>query len=163
MRGLLAGLLGGALVLAGSGCGAAKEKPVPVEGIVRLDGQPLAGASVLFSPVEGGLPASAVTQDDGAFQLACSKGEGAFPGDYKVVITLPEPLAPAEEGLSAQEHAQRQLKGMIGQSKKKAQSKRRSARQQSPIPAQFTKVTTTPLRQTVPPAEGKVVLELRSK
>jgi len=65
----------------------------PVAGIVLLDGVPLEGASVGFSPEgPGGLPASAQTTADGTFRLgtwipaAGKVGTGASAGDYVVMI-----------------------------------------------------------------------------
>src|SRR5438552_837698 len=72
-----------AALLAGCGRG-----PVPVEGIVTLDGQPVQGATVLFLP-QGGqmLPAQAMTSGDGSFRLAMSGHYGAMRGEYKVLVT----------------------------------------------------------------------------
>jgi hypothetical protein len=63
---------------------------VPVAGLVTLDGQPLAGASVTFVGTSGesGAGGVAITADDGRYELAhFREGTGAAPGDYKVLIS----------------------------------------------------------------------------
>lgn len=68
-----------------SGCGS--DELNSVSGTVTLDGQPLKGAFVTFSPAEGGRPASAETDDEGRYELQysrTSKGTGA--GKYVVTI-----------------------------------------------------------------------------
>jgi hypothetical protein len=62
---------------------------VPVTGTVTLDGQPVAGANVSFSPTSGGGKAAVGTTDaSGKFTLTTMKsGDGAVPGAYLVTIT----------------------------------------------------------------------------
>ncbi len=54
---------------------------------MTLDGQPVADAAVLFTPVAGGTPASATTDAQGRFQLATNNQPGAVPGEHRVTIT----------------------------------------------------------------------------
>jgi len=66
-----------------------------VEGVVTLDGAPLEGATVLFSPAGGGLPAAGRTESGGTFRLATTvpgkKGAaGAAAGEYVVMVTKVE-------------------------------------------------------------------------
>ena len=87
-----------------AGCGGIA--PIPVEGLVLLDEQPLAGATVTFTPIgKGGQPAVGLTDDGGTFKLTNADGRsGAVPGEYKVTVSraaareLPggEPPSPAE-------------------------------------------------------------------
>ena len=88
------GLLGLALAitLGGVGCGSGP-KLVKVKGKVSLDGEPLAGGIVIFYPqAPGGHQANAVTESDGSFSLTTfSTGDGAIPGDYKVLVKYQEP------------------------------------------------------------------------
>jgi len=64
---------------------------VPVSGLVLLDNQPVAGATVSFSPdpeSKGALAAVGTTDASGRFTLTTkSPGDGAVPGSYGVVIT----------------------------------------------------------------------------
>lgn len=59
----------------------------PVTGVVLLDGKPVEGASVLFTPDAGGRPADGVTDKEGKFSLQTYEpGDGAPVGHYKVAI-----------------------------------------------------------------------------
>jgi hypothetical protein len=59
----------------------------PVEGTVRLDGQPLAGAEVIFRP-ENGRPSLGVTDAQGRYILRYSADQlGALVGKHKVSIS----------------------------------------------------------------------------
>jgi hypothetical protein len=72
------------------GCGRAGPKVEFVEGAVLLDGEPVAGADVGFSPVAGGLVAYGRTDSTGKFRLTTSQGGkrlgGAPVGDYAVTV-----------------------------------------------------------------------------
>ncbi len=78
-----------ALVLLGAvGCG---NHPVPVKGIVTLDGQPVKEAMVFFYPVGGdtkeGRIAAGGTDATGKYELSTlGVADGAFKREYKVVI-----------------------------------------------------------------------------
>jgi hypothetical protein len=62
-----------------------------VEGVVTLDGQPVEGASIGFSPVaEGGVGGVGTTDANGVYKLTTPTGtvDGGVPaGDYNVTIT----------------------------------------------------------------------------
>jgi hypothetical protein len=137
------------LVLA-AGC----SKTAAVKGRVTLDGQPVAGATVLFvpEPEVRGRPASAITDSDGNFCLTTYRAEdGAVPGAYRIVVSktkgFPEP-APTHTG------------------KKRALDRlARSAahKEEKPLfPALYSDPAKTPLRCTVPPPD-QVSVELSSK
>jgi hypothetical protein len=79
---------------------------VPVTGTVKVDGQPVANASVLFVPAgEGatGTAASATTDATGKYELVTGEEgqKGAKPGTYRVVISQylkdGQPVAPNPE------------------------------------------------------------------
>ena len=94
-----------------------------VEGFVVLDGKPVEGATVFFSPVasagEGaaGLPAAGRTGFDGGFRLnaggGAKPGAGTAVGDYIVTVikqesdALPPPDLNAPPPLSASEIRER--------------------------------------------------------
>ena len=70
-------------------CGPSGPRPVPVSGTVTVDGQPMAGASVMFMPQSTGQPGVGVTDEAGKFRLTTgSSQEGVLPGAYKVTVTL---------------------------------------------------------------------------
>jgi hypothetical protein len=88
-------LLGFALVL-GLGCGSGKF--APVSGTVTMNGKPLAGALVIFSPIakEGSIDAgpgsSGKTNDKGEYTLTSDTGRtGAFVGKHRVSVSLMNP------------------------------------------------------------------------
>ncbi|MFM7289887.1 MAG: carboxypeptidase-like regulatory domain-containing protein [Planctomycetia bacterium] len=72
------------------GCGRAGPKVEFVEGTVNLDGEPVAGADVGFSPVAGGLAAYGRTDSAGKFRLTTTRGGsrlgGAPVGEYVVTV-----------------------------------------------------------------------------
>lgn len=74
-----------------TGCGpSGPETPAvtPVSGTATLNGEPLGGAVIAFSPVSGGRGASAITNDDGTFEATSfSKGDGLVPGQYGITVT----------------------------------------------------------------------------
>lgn len=77
---------GGLLLLAVSGC--SSSGLVTVTGEVRLDGEPVDSAAVMFFPKGTGRPAWAHTDDTGAFELTTYRNnDGAALGDYNVSVT----------------------------------------------------------------------------
>jgi hypothetical protein len=72
------------------GCGGDGPQLHPVSGKVTLNGAPVAGATVVFTPQgdpNGPMP-SGVTGDDGRFELTTHPhGKGAPAGEYAVVVT----------------------------------------------------------------------------
>jgi hypothetical protein len=85
------------MLAAAAGCGG-KYTPVPVSGVVTLDGQPIEGATVYFYAVgdeKDGRPAFGTTDKAGAFKLSTLGHEdGALRRHYKVVITKYVPTNP---------------------------------------------------------------------
>jgi len=77
------------------GCGQRGPVVEMVEGVVLLDGQPVEGATVLFSPDAGGaadgLPAVGRTDSTGTFRLNAAGGAkfgaGTKIGDYIVTVS----------------------------------------------------------------------------
>ena len=92
------------------GCGRSKGPAVEfVEGMVLLDGQPIEGADVGFSPVAGRLAAYGRTDSAGKFRLTTGQGgkrlAGAPIGDYAVTVikwrNRLEDLGPRPDGADA--------------------------------------------------------------
>lgn len=93
-----------ACFLWGAGCGgradpylADRPAVVPAEGIVTYNGNPLDGATVVFSPVEGSEHgAAAITAADGTFELSTFPPDpGAVPGKYQIAVTKMSVSTPA--------------------------------------------------------------------
>ena len=133
------------------GC-SSTNKPVEVEGIVLLDNEPVAEATVLFIP-EGnsGQPAHGMTDENGKFQLTTFKeNDGAFPGSYKVTVTKSvAPPQPPEADPGDAQSVVAHFKAIKQQKKVK-----------SPLPAMYANAQATLFHYTVP-VEGKVTLELK--
>jgi hypothetical protein len=152
------------MVLAATGCGGGR-KPVAVSGTITLDGKPLAGATVTFSPVEGhGRSAGGLTDDSGEFDLTTfNSGDGALPGDYKVIVDLKD-MSAVEQTLQnigsggPEDKAMKMMGRRSPEQKAKVNAALKKAR--SLVPAVYTKLDSTPLTQHVP-ASGKVHLELQ--
>ena len=85
---VLAGLFA---IIGAGGCGRSGPAVAYVEGIVLLDGEPVTGASVGFTPVSAGQPAFGKTDAAGVFHLTTVRGGardgGAVVGEYAVTIT----------------------------------------------------------------------------
>lgn len=76
-----------ALVLS-VGCGRVPDNLGHVSGTVTLDGQPLANATVVFSPTTAGSQSIAVTDANGEYSLLyASKIRGAEPGEHRVAVS----------------------------------------------------------------------------
>lgn len=81
-------------LLCATGCGESVSL-APVSGTVRLNGKPVSKAGVTFTPVEGGRPAWATTDEQGRFQLTTlSANDGATVGDHNVTIAESDSVAP---------------------------------------------------------------------
>ncbi len=77
-------------------------KTVRAEGIVTLDGSPVADATVTFIPESGNYGCSAVTNTSGKFVLNAFKEKpGAVPGSYRIEVnkTVASAGQDAEVGL----------------------------------------------------------------
>ena len=82
------------LVLCGvgmfAGCGGGESGPElsDVNGRVQLDGTPVEGATVTFSPMDGGRPSFGTTDANGDYELAYTEDRsGAVVGKHKVAIS----------------------------------------------------------------------------
>ncbi len=91
----LAVALAGLVLAALTGCGDSN-RPYPVNGqLVYEDGQPvteLTGFTVTFTSEKLGKSAVGQIQEDGTFRLTTTRqDDGAFPGDYLVIVSQPHP------------------------------------------------------------------------
>jgi len=102
-RSILTGICGLALL---PGCSKEPERPptFPVTGTVTMKGKTLENARVVFVPVQGGAPASGITDKEGKYSLTTySSGDGAQAGSYGVKVAKydgtppPEPQEPAKQ------------------------------------------------------------------
>jgi hypothetical protein len=130
------------------GCGTAGMSSV--EGVVLLDGKPLADAAVQFVPQEKGRDATGQTDKNGRFSMSTLQpGDGVLPGTYKVVIAPPTGVADTTQYGSADD-------AMAAASKTPAKKTAGP-----PFPQKYSRADLTPLTQEVP-VKGKLTLELKS-
>ena len=158
LGGMLAVLAAGVFV----GCGGSTSK-VKVSGTLAWDdGTPIAQAQVDFIPVaKDGTGAAGFTDKDGSFELTTSNaGDGALPGDYKVVITKKVGDAAAFKppaGVTDPKEMARLMEAFAKKSGKDAPK----AAAKSEIPAIYTNKETTTLKWKVESGGPKVELKLK--
>lgn len=159
-----------------AGCG---PKPVPVEGVVKLDGAPVEGATVTFVTADGKLSASGLTDASGHFSLSTASGPGAFPGDYKVVV-VKNPQVAGNETMTADspeymKHMKKEaaeqgttktVAGVGDMMKMKMAGKGggmgpAGPKQKSLLPAIYASVENTPLNVKIPPPSQPVSIDLK--
>jgi hypothetical protein len=135
-------------VAAAAGCGGRRGPKVEyVEGVVTLDGTPVADAAVGYSPVDGkvGLPAYGKTDAQGRYRLSAVRGgtphAGTAAGDYRVSVTKVEIIPPDEPQPPPPEG----WKPSMGP---------RPTATRSLIPEAYANVTTSGLRVTVKPGRN---------
>jgi hypothetical protein len=76
-----------------AGCSGDGLSLAPVEGIVTLNGKPVADAGVAFAPLnpKQGPPAAGATDQQGHFRLMTNNREGAALGEHRVSISKADP------------------------------------------------------------------------
>jgi hypothetical protein len=93
-------LVGVALAGCGEEGGSTGPAVYPVSGVVKLNGQPVVGADIVFALKEGTGSSFGRTDANGKYQLTTRKSnDGAPPGDYLVSISKVED-APATDSAS---------------------------------------------------------------
>jgi len=104
-----------ALVL---GCSSGDQPPLGrVRGKVTLDGQPLAGATIMFMPQQG-RRSRAITNSDGSYELSYTRDtKGAVAGSHTVMITTADEDEPGTERLPARYHSGLELKEQVASGK----------------------------------------------
>src|SRR5437870_5226740 len=88
------------LLVLGLGCGSSAAKLVPTDGVITLDGTPIAGVMITLHPEAGeGPSATALSGEDGVFQLQThAAADGVLPGSYKVTARKTDAVAPPPAG-----------------------------------------------------------------
>jgi hypothetical protein len=126
-----------------------------VEGVVVLDGKPVEGATVFFSPsptasdAAAGLPAAGRTAADGGFRLnaggGATPGAGTKVGNYIVTVIKQESdsMPPPDLNAPPPDFKEIQVRDLL--------------------PTIYKLATTSPLRATVKPGKNTYRFELDSK
>lgn len=126
------------------GCSGTDAELAHVEGIVRLDGQPLKSGLVTFTPTSG-RSASGWIQEDGSYVLGTyDEGDGALVGMHRITITNATKTVSQRPNFESDQPRKSALK--------------------SPIPLKYTNPDASGLRHEVTAdGENQVPLELTSK
>lgn len=130
-----------------AGCGRSGPDVQLVRGLVTLDQEPLADATVIFAPTENdGLAAVGRTDAEGRFRVSARTGKrygrGTVAGEYRVVVSkleiIDEPELPPN------------------------QRPERSTEPEELLPKMYTSETTTPFRATVAKGTNDFQFDLKS-
>jgi hypothetical protein len=163
-----------------SGCGGGGSK---VNGVVTLDGTPVAGATVVFTSEDGAVTASGMTDDQGKFALSCAGKPEVPHGSFKVTVTKSkivegESPALAGEGGGGEKDYLKAMKGSIKKDTgssgggplmpgmpgyRPPASTGGSSDLKSDLPIAYADPSKTPLTVKVPAEGDEVKLELKSK
>lgn len=123
----------------------------PATGTVELNGQPLSGATVIFSPVGDQPTATATTDEDGNYTLQTYDfGDGAAAGSYKVTISKSQTQAAGGGELADGEHEED-----TGEHDKTGGSTAKEL-----VQAKYTNASTTPLTAEVK-ADGENIFPFK--
>lgn len=141
-----------AILVGLAGCGGDSGQPttVPVSGTVMFKGEPVDGATVSFWTEGAPRAATGVSNANGEFRLSMFRAnDGAVPGENKITVTkaspdaqaaAPAPAAPSNNPSEVGRMMAQYQTGSGGGKKDKPKSL---------IPERYTKVNTTPLKETV--------------
>lgn len=139
--------------------GGAKRLPTnKVTGKVSMNGAPVPGASISFSPVETGKPpALGISDAQGMYTLTTyDSGDGAVEGDFKVMVykgaPTAAPAAPAHDPTGATSGG--------GAPKHSGPAGKAPAGGGSLLPDKYSKASTTPITKNVVSGENKIDIEL---
>ena len=90
-------------------------KTVPVEGKVLLDGSPVDGATVTFTPTwSEGRTAVGTTDSNGEFTLTTAGvGPGAMPGSYKVAVSKTTTVSADSSSATSEEEGMKEIEKMM--------------------------------------------------
>ncbi len=126
------------------GCSGASQV-APVEGVVNLDGKPVAGALVIFEPDgEAPVQSTGVTDEFGQFRLRSNDGRlGAVVGTHRVVVRGASSFAVATD-------------------KEADEVTPVADTSATAIPSDYLRIDRTPLRQEVTATANSVSIELSS-
>jgi len=155
----------GLITVLATGCGSSLVK---TEGVVKLDGVPVEGATVTFSSEDGSKSYSGFTDSTGKFVLQSGEKTGAAPGNYKVTVVKTPKVAGGESMKPGDPEYLKQMAKEAGKDKSKVApgmamyQKSSAPKVESELPAVYALSTTTTLTATVP-AKDPIVLELKSK
>ena len=97
------------------GCGQSGPELAPVSGVVTLDGKPLAGKTVGFTPDDGRRSSVGFTDEDGRYEMYyTAQRKGALLTKHIVTIYTPEDAyPPARENVPAKYRINTELSAVV--------------------------------------------------
>ncbi len=152
----------GLAVSAIAGCGESYSVN-KVTGTVKLDGTPIVGAAITFSPTAGssGMPAVGTTDENGVYSLTDMRGGdfggGAVAGEYNVTVQWFKPSSTANASATGEDP------GDGGNEAPEPNSHNKVTGPESQLPPAYTNAKTSGLTATVTAGENTVDLDLDSK
>jgi len=153
----------GLITILGTGCGSSLVK---TEGVVKLDGVPVEGATVTFASEDGTKVYTGFTDSAGKFVLQSGDKVGAASGQYKVTVVKTPKVSGLENAKPGDPAYLKQMEKEAGKGGLGSGMPLRTGTSKpnvnSELPALYALMTTTPLTATVP-AKDPIVLELKSK
>jgi hypothetical protein len=127
------------LLVVGCGGGGGPQLPVvPASGTATFGGEPLVGATIVLSPLQGNVVSTATSDESGKFEVITGEQIGALPGKYQVLVSKFDYVA-APGGDN--EHQDSQMVGKLV------------------TPEKYAAKETTDLHLEIP-AEGSTALEI---
>lgn len=122
------------------GCKGGGSRLERVEGTITYKGQPVAGATVMFSPVgEGATTAGfAITDENGHYQLQGQTGKGIGAGEYAVAVSKVQDVPTGETTVTPEGKEQPVVEG------------------RSLLPDKYRFAGSSPLRAKVVPGQKNV-------
>jgi Carboxypeptidase regulatory-like domain len=155
-----------AAILALTGCGGSLSK---VNGVVKLDGVPVEGATVTFTSEDGKAAYAGFSDASGNFTLAAGEKQGVPAGTYKVVVVKsPKSDVAGDMTPGSKDYLKMmEKKGNAGVVKGPAAmmpgAKAAKAGGASELPSIYASASTTPITVKIPPETQPVPIELKSK
>ncbi len=149
-------ILGIGLILPAGCSKKGKGKAVPAEGTIFLENTPLVGATIkLYPKAEGGREANAFSEAEGKFKFTTQNtGDGAEPGEYKVVVTKGAGIGGGDPGDISRD-PEKMRKMMEEMYKKQGNRGAPPAVPTSEVHLNYSDPNKTPLTITIPPDGNK--------
>ncbi len=122
-----------------------------VIGTLTRGGQPVAGVTVTFTPVDGGPSSAGRTSENGKFALVSQTGKaGAVAGTHKVTVSKPQVASTSGDfDMSNPAFQEAMMKQRESANDPKNKGKIVEEKASSDIPAEYSDPLNTPLEYTV--------------
>lgn len=153
-----------AFTIALAGCSG---KSVTVNGVLKMDGNPVEGATITFVTEDGKQSFSGQSDASGNFTLSGPNGPGAAPGNYKVLVVKAPKIPGAENAQPGSPEymkvAEKMAKANVHKPGMVAPPKPAGKDINSELPVVYGSPTTTPLTAKIPSDQNPIVIDIKSK